>query len=173
MKKVEGTVRETLLVKKEVVVEVEDNASPEHVEQALREEALKKLIIDDGHGWKIEFSDGIDAEVEREWTEDPDVDKIKVNGIEFCSLPHQPYVAWLGRFAAYVSHNPRRGKETPNGHETDSVWYVNVRRTLPNGESKNIQHMEVLVEEGREEEAKRNAFERAAEQLRAVQESKD
>lgn len=56
--KLTGKVVETLVVEKEVVVEVPDNSSDDTIEQAIRDKAYEQTILDGTHGWEgIETQD--------------------------------------------------------------------------------------------------------------------
>jgi len=60
MRKVNGTVTETLIVQKEVEVEVADSASKEEIEQAIRTKAYEKNILQGDHGWDGVESQGVE-----------------------------------------------------------------------------------------------------------------
>jgi len=64
MRKVKGTVTETLIVQKEVEVEVPDNASGEDIAAAIRSKAYEKNILQGDHGWEGIESNGMDISVE-------------------------------------------------------------------------------------------------------------
>lgn len=64
MRKFKGTVTETLIIQKEVEVEVSDNASKEEVEQAIRTKAYEKNILQGDHGWDGVESQGVEISVE-------------------------------------------------------------------------------------------------------------
>jgi hypothetical protein len=52
--KVKGEVVETLLIKKEVEVEVPDGSTPDVIDEAIRDEAYKAIITDpDAGGWEL------------------------------------------------------------------------------------------------------------------------
>ena len=61
--KVTGKVTETLVVEKEVEVEVSDNATEFQIDQAIRREAYKKIMVadDNDHGW--ELVDSVETDV--------------------------------------------------------------------------------------------------------------
>lgn len=70
MKTIKGSITETIIVKKDVSVEVPDDASEDKILEAVRAKAYEETILDytDRHGWKgIETLD-VNVEVE-----EPDV----------------------------------------------------------------------------------------------------
>jgi len=62
--KVRATVMETITVRKEVEIEIEEGTEVQEIEAKARKEAFKKLIIDNDHGWELVFSNGTDVEVD-------------------------------------------------------------------------------------------------------------
>lgn len=66
MKKIKGTVTESLIVQKEVEVEVPDGATREDLIAALRAKAYEKTIMIGDHGWDVVDSEGVDISIEGE-----------------------------------------------------------------------------------------------------------
>lgn len=64
-KKIKGTVTEVLTFKKQVEIEVDENADEETIRMALCDKALDHGIPDGINGWYMEESDGIKVEIER------------------------------------------------------------------------------------------------------------
>jgi len=114
----------------------------------------------------------------RTWTEPCGKERAKIveaRGVRFCCLPQTwTYHAALGKHACRISQGQRRGKETKTGFEVDSVWFVNLTETQPNGDSKNIHHAEIPITgaTGSEEDVKAFAFELGAKLLLDVQRPK-
>jgi len=59
---VKGRVEETIIISKEVEVEVPDGASDDAVEMALRDKAYEKIITDQDSGW--ELIDSLEVDVQ-------------------------------------------------------------------------------------------------------------
>lgn len=112
------------------------------------------------------------------WTEACGKERAKIveaRGVRFCCLPCTwTYHAALGKHSCRVSQGMRRGKETKTGFEVDSVWFVNLTETQPNGDAKNIHHAEIPITgaTGSEEDVKAFAFELGAKLLLDVQRPK-
>lgn len=66
MKKVKGTVTETIVVQKEVEIEVPDDASAEYVQAAVRAKAYEKNILIGDHGWEGIETQGVEVSIEGE-----------------------------------------------------------------------------------------------------------
>jgi Pyruvate/2-oxoacid:ferredoxin oxidoreductase delta subunit len=62
--KITGQVTETLIIQKEVEVEVPDNATDEQVKEAIRAKANEKTILSGNHGWEGIESFGQDIEIQ-------------------------------------------------------------------------------------------------------------
>lgn len=65
MRKIKGRVVETLVIYKDVEVEVADDLNEESVQDAIRDEAFKKIITDPESGWELDETLEVDVQVEK------------------------------------------------------------------------------------------------------------
>jgi hypothetical protein len=62
--KIQGQVTETIIIQKEVEVDVPDDSTKEQIEEAIRAKANEKSILIGDHGWEGVESNGQDIEIQ-------------------------------------------------------------------------------------------------------------